>query len=147
MDQSRGRTGGSNNPSADLSNKASALGEQAQAKLEEAAEPLKNKARGMAEEQKSAGADHIAELGRVVHGAAEELGKELPQAAGYIHAAADRLEGASSALRERSVEDLVGTFTNFARTQPVAAFAGSVLAGFALSRFLKSSSANAEHRS
>jgi hypothetical protein len=147
MDQSHSRTDGSDNRFDNFSNKASALGEEAQAKLDEAAEPLKDKARGIAEEQKSAGADHIAEFGRAVHGAAEELGKELPQAAGYIHAAADRFEGASSALRERSVEDLVGTFTNFARTQPVAAFAGSVLAGFALSRFLKSSSANVERRS
>jgi len=30
------------------------------------------------------------------------------------------------------------TFGRFARRQPAAAFAGSVLAGFALSRFLKS---------
>jgi uncharacterized membrane protein YdfJ with MMPL/SSD domain len=45
---------------------------------------------------------------------------------------------AADDLRNRSMEDLVDSFTRFARRQPAAAFAGSVLAGFVLSRFLKS---------
>jgi len=99
-----------------------------------------------ADEAKSKSSDQISGVGRAVHGAADELGRELPQAAGYIHAMADKLEGASSALRERSVEDLVSSFNSFARRQPAAAFAGSVLAGFALSRFLKSSASSSENR-
>lgn len=99
-----------------------------------------------ADEAKAKGVDQIAGVSRAVHGAADELSRELPQAAGYIHAVADRLEGATSALRERSVEDLVSTFNGFARRQPATAFAGSVLAGFALSRFLKSSAPRTEQR-
>jgi hypothetical protein len=99
-----------------------------------------------ADEAKARGGDQVAGVSRAVHSAADELGRELPQAAGYIHSVADGLESASSALRERSVEDLVSTFNNFARRQPAAAFAGSVLAGFALSRFLKSSAPRSEHR-
>ncbi|XSC44560.1 hypothetical protein ACF1BQ_044925 [Bradyrhizobium sp. RDT10] len=99
-----------------------------------------------ADEAKSKGVDQMAGVTRAVHGAADELSHELPLAAGYIHSVADKLESASSALRERSVEDLVSSFNNFARRQPAAAFAGSVLAGFALSRFLKSSAARSEHR-
>jgi hypothetical protein len=67
------------------------------------------------------------------------LGHELPQAAQFIHSAAEKLDGASSALGQHSVEQLLSSFNGFARRQPAAAFAGSVLAGFALSRFLKSS--------
>src|SRR5690348_5548437 len=100
--------------------------------------------RDFAEQQKAAGADNVARLGQAVHGAAEQLGRELPQAAGFIHSAADTLQGAASAMRERSIEDLVGGFRDFARRQPAAAFAGSVLAGFALARFLKSSSPRGE---
>jgi len=96
--------------------------------------------RDFAEEQKTAGADNVARLGRAVHGAAEQLGRELPQAAGFIHSAADTLQSASSTLRERSIEDMVAGFRDFARRQPAAAFAGSVLAGFALARFMKASS-------
>ena len=93
-----------------------------------------------AEQQKEAGADNMARLGRAVHGAADQLGRELPQAAGFIHSAADTLQGAASSMRERSIEEMVAGFRDFARRQPAAAFAGSVLAGFALARFLKSSS-------
>jgi hypothetical protein len=99
-----------------------------------------------ADEAKAKGVDQMAGVSRAVHGAADELGRELPQAAGYIHSVADRLDSATSELREHSVEDLVSTFNNFARRQPATAFAGSVLAGFALSRFLKSSAARSEHR-
>jgi hypothetical protein len=99
-----------------------------------------------ADEAKAKGVDQMAGVSRAVHGAADELSRELPQAAGYIHSVADKLESTSSALRERSVEDLVSSFSSFARRQPAAAFAGSVLAGFALSRFLKSSAPRSENR-
>jgi hypothetical protein len=117
------------------------LGHEAREGAGEAAQTLKEKAQGAAEAQKAAGADQLSSLSAAVHGAAGELAKEMPQAAGYVHSAADALQSASSALRERSIEDLVSAFNNFARKQPAAAFAGSVLAGFALGRFLKSSSA------
>jgi hypothetical protein len=106
----------------------------------EAASHVVEEARDFAAERKDAGADNVERLGRAVHGAADQIAKELPQAAGFVHSAAETLQGASSALRERSIEDMVAGFGEFARRQPVAAFAGSVLAGFALARFLKSSS-------
>jgi hypothetical protein len=111
-----------------------------------ASDELKGMARGVkdqvveaADEAKTKGVDQIAGVSRAVRGAADELGRELPQAADYIHSVADRLDGASSALRERSIEDLVSTLNSFARRQPAVAFTGSVLAGFGISRFLKSS--------
>src|SRR5437763_6796479 len=114
---------------------------------------LKGMARGMkdemveaADEAKAEGVNQIGGISRAVHGAAEELRRELSQAAGYVHSLADRLESASSTLRERSVEDLMSDFNGFARRQPAAAFAGSVLAGFALSRFLKSSAPRPQSR-
>src|SRR5215203_5771041 len=105
----------------------------------EAINAVKDRTGKIAEEVKVEGADQVAGVSRAVHEAADRLGQALPQAASFIHSAADQLESASAALRERNVEDLVSSFTNFARRQPVAAFAGSVLAGFALSRFFKSS--------
>jgi hypothetical protein len=107
--------------------------------LQDAASNLKDQARDAADDVKSKGAERLAGVSRAVHGAADELGREMPQTAGYIHSAAETLESATSALRERSVEDLATSFINFARRQPAAAFAGAVLAGFALSRFLLSS--------
>ncbi|HEX3440316.1 MAG TPA: hypothetical protein VHT93_08215 [Pseudolabrys sp.] len=104
-----------------------------------AAETVKDTVRDVAEEQKNAGAERIEAVGRAVHGAADQLGKEIPQAAPYIHSAAETLEGAASWLQGRSVDEFVTSLNRFARQQPAAAFAGSVLAGFALARFLKSS--------
>jgi hypothetical protein len=103
------------------------------------AESIKDTVRDVAEEQKTAGAERIEAVGRAVHGAADQLGKEIPQAAPYIHSAAETLEGAASWLQGRSVDEFVTGLNRFAREQPAAAFAGSVLAGFALARFLKSS--------
>jgi hypothetical protein len=127
----RAQTGAQSDTGADLRAKA---GDAAGAVFEEA--------RDFAEERKSAAADNVGRLSRAVHDAAEQLGQELPQAAGFIHSAADRMQSASKTLRERSMEDMVGDFTSFARRQPAAAFAGAVLAGFALSRFLKSSTSH-----
>ncbi len=118
----------------------SATADEMKASAREAAGHVADETREFAEQQKQAGADNMARLGEAVHGAADQLGRELPQAAGFIHSAADTLQGAASSMRERSIEDLVAGFRDFARRQPAAAFAGSVLAGFALARFLKSSS-------
>jgi len=103
-----------------------------------AAEVLKGTATDFAESRKREGAERIKGFGRAVHGAADEIGKEIPQAADYVHQAADTIEGAADHLRNRSIDELIGTFTRFARQQPAAAFAGAVLVGFVLSRFIKS---------
>ena len=104
-----------------------------------AARNVKNKAREAAEKQKSVGVERIDAIGRAVHGAADELGREIPQAAFYVLSAADTLQNASRKLNERSVDDLLWRLDRFARKQPGIALAGSVVAGLALSRFLKSS--------
>lgn len=118
---------------------ASRTAEKARNLFGDVSDAVKNQARGVAEEQKTVGAERIGSLGKAMHNAADELGREVPGAAGYIHSAADRLETASSALRERDVDELVNGVSAFMRRQPATTFAGAVLAGFALSRFLKSS--------
>jgi hypothetical protein len=101
---------------------------------------ITEEARSMAEQQKAAGAERVARLGQAVHGAADEIGRELPQAAQIMHSAAQRLESVSEALRERSLGELGFELKSLTRRQPAATFVGWVAAGFALSRFLKSGS-------
>jgi hypothetical protein len=88
-----------------------------------------------AERQRPIGANQIDQVTEVVHGAVDELEHQ-------VKAAASRLEEGAGALRDRSLRDLMGTFNDFGRKEPFAVFAGAVLAGFAISRFLKSSSEN-----
>jgi hypothetical protein len=127
-----------------FSEEVATAGSQAQQKFADAAEPLEDKARDMADQQKVAGADRLSRVGDAVHSAAQDLETDMPQLAGYIHSAAESLQDASNSLRTRNIEDLVGMYNDFSRKQPAAAFAGAVLAGFALSRFLKSSSPRAQ---
>jgi hypothetical protein len=94
-----------------------------------------------AEAQKAGGASRLAGLGKAVHQAADGLEGELPQAAGYIHKLADNLDEASASLRNKNIEEITETVNRFARRNPAASFVGAVVAGFALSRFLKSSGA------
>lgn len=104
------------------------------------AESLKQDVRATAERQKEAGVERLEGLADAVHGAADQLARQLPQAADYVHSAADRIERVSESLRNRSIEDLLQMAGHFARTQPAALFGGAVVAGIALSRYLKSSS-------
>jgi hypothetical protein len=119
------------------SDAATVIGGATEALKNHAAEVIRDTASDYAEARKMEGAERIKGFGRAVHGAADEIGKEIPQAADYVHQAATRIESAADELRNRSIEDLISGFTRFARQQPAAAFAGAVLAGFVLSRFLK----------
>ena len=122
----------------EMEEQISSVAENAQEQASELVQPLKDKAERIAEQQKEAGAEQVGGVARAVRGAAGELERELPQAARYIHDAADRLDRASSALRERSVDDLFHSLSDFARKQPATFFGSAVFAGFVLSRFLKS---------
>ena len=118
--------------------------EDARQKVSETVDTVKERALGIADAQKSAGADQIDGVARAIHSAADSFKEQMPGAASYIHEAASGVEKFSSSVRNRSVDELVSSLTTFARTQPTAFFGASVLAGFALSRFLKSSAERGE---
>lgn len=113
--------------------------EQAQKTATAATDRMKNRARDMAEQQKAAGADQLGGMAHAMEAAAGELQKQMPLAAEYVDDVAARLDDLASALRERSVDDMLGNVADFARRRPAVFFAGAVAAGFALSRFAKSS--------
>src|SRR5216684_2079082 len=117
----------------------SSLGRQAKSNIADAAEAAKAEARRIASQQKETGADKLGEVAGAVHGAARTLEDGMPQVASYVHGAAAQLEDAASTLRHRSVDELIDGIGSFARAQPVIFFGGALLAGFALTRFLRSS--------
>jgi hypothetical protein len=102
-------------------------------------------AQTLAEQQKQTGAKQLGDVAGAIHDAAHELEGHLPQAAKYVHSAASHLEEGSAALRERSISELMASFNDLARKQPMTVFGGALLAGFAMSRFLKSSAGNEGH--
>jgi hypothetical protein len=80
----------------------------------------------------------------VVDSAAAELAQQSPTVARYVRDAAKQVDGLSNNIRGRSVSELMHAATDLARSQPALFFAGALAAGFALSRFLKSSAPEAE---
>jgi hypothetical protein len=115
------------------------ISEKAREQASTFAGTVKSRARDFAEQQKSAGADQIGGVADAVEAAAGELERQMPLAAGYIEDVAKQLDTVASALRERSVDDMLGNVADFARKQPALFFGGAMAAGFALSRFAKSS--------
>jgi hypothetical protein len=105
---------------------------------------VRQEARSFAERQKRAGAENMGEVAHAVHTAADALRAEMPSAAEYVHRAAAGLENAAQALKHRGLDELGRDLGSMARTQPLALFGGAVLAGFLLSRFLKSTAADGQ---
>lgn len=137
----------------DLKKQASGLAQDAARQVKDQAGQLTEGAKGAAsgaadrlrntaEEKKNAGADFVGGLAGAVRRAAGAFDDQIPQASEYIRQAAEQIDGASDALRQRNVSELVEGVQDFARRQPTAFLGITVLAGFAAVRFLKSSTSS-----
>jgi hypothetical protein len=95
--------------------------------------------REAADKQRHVGAEQMGAVARAIHGVARELEPQLPDAAKLVHSAAQTIESGSTALRERGFAEMASDLRRLAHEQPLGFFGGAVLAGFAVSRFIKSS--------
>jgi hypothetical protein len=91
--------------------------------------------------QKTAGADYVGSLADTIRRAAKEFDSDLPIAGTYIRKAATQVEGMADTIRTGNFNDLIRGAQSFARRQPSAFLGMTVLAGFGVVRFLKSSAA------
>jgi len=112
---------------------------EVKAKIGEMAAPLKDKAEQLAEDQKEVGTGHMRTLATAVHGAARELESGMPKIANAVHDVAQKIEETADDLRTRNIDELFEGFDRYARQQPAIVFGGALMAGFVLTRFLKSS--------
>ena len=115
------------------------IAEDVKLTLREAAAPLKEKAEELVHEQTKAGFDHVDAVTRAIHRAAGELESDMPNVASYVHDAGSQLERKTDRFRSVGLDDLVRDFKRLSCEQPALMFGGAILAGIALSRFLKSS--------
>jgi len=127
----------------DLRDTAGRVAGQAQAAAGEIAGHVTNLASDAAETQKAAGADMLRQFSRAVNAAAKELGSDAPVPARYVQELAGGLDRAADELGRRDLGQLANTVMDFARRQPATFVAGTVLTGFVLARFLKSSAESA----
>jgi hypothetical protein len=91
------------------------------------------------EQQKTRGVEAMRAFAAAVDTAAQELEQQSPEVARYVHVAAESLRNLSGSIEGRSLNELMRSASDLARSRPSLYFAGAVAAGFALSRFLKSS--------
>ncbi|HLH94383.1 MAG TPA: hypothetical protein VKW08_04630 [Xanthobacteraceae bacterium] len=116
--------------------------EQISSTGEQTADTIKSavaESRRVAEQQKQAGAERIGIAAQAMEGAADRLQGEMPQTSEFVHDLAQQLDSAAASLREKNIDELIRQARDFARRQPGMFFAGAVLSGVALARFLKSS--------
>ena len=95
-----------------------------------------------AREQQRSGADFIDRFAGNIRDAARAFESDAPFAARGINSAAEYVEDTAKKIRDGNFRDLVDGATDFAKRQPAAFLGISVLAGFAVVRFLKASGGN-----
>jgi hypothetical protein len=126
----------------DLGERAKQKGAELKGHAERAAEEVRDRARSMAADQKSAAAGRMSGIAHALRSASDDLeGQGQPMVAEYSRYVAKGLESMADSLGRQDLDDLVGSVEEFARSRPVAFLGGAVVAGFALARFMKSSSA------
>ena len=124
-----------------------AAAEGAKAQAAGLAGTAKSQVHGVVDEQKNFAAERVGGIARVAHRAAEQLEGELPLAASYVREAGAGIDEIAGAIRRQNVEELLAALEDFAEQRPATAFVVSMLAGFALARFVKSSAAEQAVRS
>jgi hypothetical protein len=148
-ESARGRSSSSQR-GASASETAGSLGAGLKDTAQTAAEAVRQQAAQFAEDvghelsktseaQKARGVEAIRQVARAIDSAGEELESQSPQIARTVHEAARRVDGLSDSLSNRNINDLIDSASQLARSQPALFFGGSIAAGFALARFLKSS--------
>jgi vacuolar-type H+-ATPase subunit E/Vma4 len=123
----------------DLEETAKAASRAAQAQASAFAADVGHELNKAGEAQKARGAEAMQGFARAISSAASELENQSPAVARCVRDAAKQVDSLSSNIRGRSVTELMQAATDLARSQPAVFFAGAMAAGFALSRFLKSS--------
>ncbi len=93
-------------------------------------------AKSFATENKGRLADQIDAFVAAIDKAADELdGNDQGAVAGYVRQVSGGAHQLSSSLREKGVDELMGSVTDFARRQPALLIGGAALLGFVASRF------------
>jgi ElaB/YqjD/DUF883 family membrane-anchored ribosome-binding protein len=125
-----------------LAEVAQEAGGQAKQAASSLASEANQKAKGLLNQRVTAGADLVNQVAESAKHAADHLDQSAPQLAELVRGAADKAEEFSRDLRERSVDDLVRTASDFTRRQPALVFGLASLAGFFLFRVIKANPSN-----
>jgi hypothetical protein len=122
--------------------KAGELAGELKRQAQDSAQDMRERALSAVDEQKEAAVGGIEGVAQALRSASDDLRERgQPVAAEYSRQVADGLESMANWVHTRNLDDFVGGVEDFARQRPVAFIGGAMVAGFALARFIKSSSA------
>jgi ElaB/YqjD/DUF883 family membrane-anchored ribosome-binding protein len=132
---------------ADAMAKISDVAQQAMGEAKKSASTLASaateRAKDAVEERIAGGADLLGQVAASVRVAARELDPTAPQLAGFAREAAERIDDFSRDIRNKTVEELLETSSDFARRQPALLFGAAAACGFLLFRMIKTASSAA----
>src|SRR5689334_22913964 len=94
----------------------------------------------MLDSQKDAGARYVGGIAEAMRRAAREFDRDLPIAGTALRKGASQVDSVSGSVKQGDFNDLLSEAQDFARRQPAVFLGMTVLAGFGIVRFLKSSS-------
>jgi len=147
QEQARSGTEAAQDKAEHLSDRAREKAGELKRQAEETAHGMRERARSIADQQKHAAAGRVEGIAHALRTASDDLREQgQPMIAEYSRYAAEGLESMAQSLERRNVDDFVEGVENFARERPVAFLGGAMVAGFALARFMKSSSARQYRR-
>jgi gas vesicle protein len=116
-------------------------GEAIREEAKDIASAVRHKAMDSIESGKSVITDSLDDFSAAIRKASDELDeRNQSSAASLVRHAATGLEQVTEAVKGRSVQDIAGSITQFARERPTAFFIGAALAGIALGRFARAHS-------
>jgi hypothetical protein len=104
------------------------------------ASSVKRQVTEVLDKQVASGADVISRVASSTRRTADDLEREVPQLAGVIRSVADTVDTYADDLKDKSMEDIVRSASDFTRRQPAAVFGFAAITGFLLFRALKSAS-------
>jgi hypothetical protein len=130
-----------------LKQSGSALASDAKQYAGDLANRAKEKGRTLFEQQKETAVGQVGSVANAIRSTASNLqGEGQDTTARYVNMLADQLENLGGKLREKNLDNLVTDFQGYARRSPGTFLVGSVVAGFFLARFLKSSSERQQYQ-
>jgi ABC-type transporter Mla subunit MlaD len=128
----------------DIKEQAQQAMEEARQKGREVADQAQDKAADLIAEQQHRLAGQIGNVASALQNTARQLDNEQAWLAHGAENAAQSLNSMAGAMRDKDFSTLVNELERYTRQQPAVVLGGAAIAGFLLTRFLKSSTHHAE---
>lgn len=122
------------------SNVAREAGSKAKEAASDTASTMTEHVKELIDKQIGSGATMAGHFANSIKLAADDLGKQSPALAGFVHQFADKVEDYAEDMQDRTVEQLVRTASDYTRRQPALVFGLAAVAGFFLFRTVRSAS-------